>query len=104
MFFIFNVITIIQIGRSPAQPDKVSVIGAHEKVEECIDYLLNLEEEYLQELAEKAEDDRYIPQKGQGGKSRGNKPHKSVSLLTIIFAFMVIYGCKIYSVNGHLWL
>jgi predicted PilT family ATPase len=59
----------LKIGRSPAQPDKVSVIGAHEKVEECIDYLLNLEEEYLQELAEREDDDRYIPQKKPTKKS-----------------------------------
>merc|ERR1711887_11996 len=59
----------IKIGRSPAQPDKVTVTGSHEKVEECIDYLLNLEEEYLQELAEREDDDRYIPQKKPTKKS-----------------------------------
>jgi len=55
----------IKIGRSPAQPDKVSVTGPSEKVEECIDHLLNMEEEILQELAEREDDmpERYRPKK-----------------------------------------
>ena len=56
---------IFKIGRSPAQPDKVSVTGPSEKVEECIDHLLNMEEEILQELAEREDDmpERYRPKK-----------------------------------------
>jgi len=63
----------IKIGRSPAQPEKVSVIGSHEKVELCIDYLLNMEEEILQELAERDEDDRYIPQHQKPQRSQNTK-------------------------------
>ena len=54
---------IIQFGRSQAQPDKVTVIGAATKVEECIDHLLNLEEEILQEIAERSEESRQRPQR-----------------------------------------
>jgi len=67
----------IKIGRSPAQPDKVTVTGAHEKVEECIDYLLNLEEEILQELAEREDDDRYIPPSNKFNKEKNKKPSKN---------------------------
>jgi len=70
----------IKIGRSPADPDKVSVIGPSEKVEECIDHLLNMEEEILQEIADREEDDVYKPQKAdrfkekkQGGKNKNDK-------------------------------
>ena len=39
--------------------------GPSEKVEECIDHLLNMEEEILQELAQRDDDmpDRYRPKK-----------------------------------------
>ena len=73
--------TLFQIGRSPAQPDKVTVTGAHEKVEECIDYLLNLEEEILQELAEREDDDRYIPPSNKFNKEKNKKPNKNVSFV-----------------------
>jgi hypothetical protein len=53
----------IKFGRSQAQPDKVTVIGAATKVEECIDHLLNLEEEILQEIAERSEESRQRPQR-----------------------------------------
>ena len=53
----------MQFGRSQAQPDKVTVIGAADKVEECIDHLLNLEEEILQEIAERSEESRLRPQR-----------------------------------------
>ncbi|CAG5097692.1 Oidioi.mRNA.OKI2018_I69.XSR.g15189.t1.cds [Oikopleura dioica] len=53
----------IKFGRSQAQPDKVTVIGAADKVEECIDHLLNLEEEILQEIAERSEESRLRPQR-----------------------------------------
>lgn len=53
----------IQFGRSQAQPDKVTIIGAASKVEECIDHLLNLEEEILQEIAERSEESRQRPQR-----------------------------------------
>ena len=66
----------------------MSVIGAAEKVDECIDELLNLEEEYLQELADRDEDDRYIPptsRKNQSG-AKGGKPQKNskVTLFTLV--------------------
>ena len=62
-------------------------MGPADKVDECIDELLNLEEEYLQELADRDEDDRYIPptsrqnQKSQGGK--GGKAQKNTKVILI---------------------
>ena len=66
----------IQFARSPAQPDKVSVKGPADKVDECIDELLNLEEEYLQELADRDEDDRYIPPTSRQNQKQGGKGGK----------------------------
>lgn len=63
----------IKIGRSPAQPDKVSVIGPADKVEECIDHLLNLEEEMLQELADRDDDEVYKPKKVSHFDEKKNK-------------------------------
>lgn len=65
----------IKIGRSPAQPDKVSVTGPSEKVEQCIDHLLNMEEEILQEIADREDDappSRFKP--GQPDKFDKKKP------------------------------
>jgi transcription antitermination factor NusA-like protein len=52
----------IRIGKG-ADPDRVTVVGPSSKVEECIDHMLNLEEEILQEMAERDEDEVYRPEK-----------------------------------------
>ena len=88
MIFVFQSLVFFQFARSPAQPDKVSVIGAAEKVDECIDELLNLEEEYLQELADRDEDDRYIPPTSRKGATPKNKPQKN-SKVFATFCFIV---------------
>ena len=89
MIFVFQSLIFLQFARSPAQPDKVSVIGAAEKVDECIDELLNLEEEYLQELADRDEDDRYIPPTSRKGATPKNKPQKNSKVFTT-FCFIVL--------------
>jgi len=40
---------------------------------------LNLEEEILQELAEREDDDRYIPPSNKFNKEKNKKPSKNVS-------------------------
>ena len=84
---------IFKIGRSPAQPDKVSVTGPSEKVEECIDHLLNMEEEILQELAEREDDmpERYRPKKTTWEEKKVPKVIKDeiLSLFTEIMARFV---------------
>lgn len=65
----------VRFGRSQANPDKVSIIGASDKVEECIDHLLNMEEEILQEIAERQDDERHRPQRIDPFEVK-NKPKK----------------------------
>jgi len=45
--------------RFPKDADIVTVTGAQEKVEECIEYILNLEEEYMQDITEQEETRRF---------------------------------------------
>ena len=64
----------VKFGRSQANPDKVSVTGSSiEVVDECIDHLLNLEEEILQEIAEREEDDVHRPKKRDPFEIKDNK-------------------------------
>ena len=71
----------------------MSVQGAHDKVEDCIDYLLNLEEEILQELADREDDERYIPQQQKFKQQKEKKSNNSVSLilLSLFLKFDVIF-------------
>jgi len=41
-------------------PDIVTIIGPEEKVQECVDYLLNLAEEYMQDIDDDASTHQYI--------------------------------------------
>ena len=63
------------------------MIGAADKVDECIDELLNLEEEYLQELADRDEDDRYIPPTSRKGATPKNKPQKNSKVFFVFKNF-----------------
>lgn len=42
----------IKFPRGTEDPNQVMVLGTEEDVDECIDYLLNLEEEYLQDISD----------------------------------------------------
>ena len=59
----------------------MTVTGPLEKVEECCDYLLNMEEEIQQELAERDEDDRYIPPSNKFNKEKKKASNNKVSHL-----------------------
>ena len=50
----------------------MSVIGPAEKVDECIDFLLNMEEEILQEMADR--DDESGPVRFRAENQNQNKP------------------------------
>ena len=66
-------------GAPPAQPDKVSVTGPAEKVEECIDHMLLMEEEILQELAEREDVEVFRPPKSGFSDRKDNRKAKSVN-------------------------
>ena len=78
--------------------------GPADKVDECIDELLNLEEEYLQELADRDEDDRYIPptsrqNQKQGGKGGKGQP-KTQKVLYKILVFKSLLKSTIIGLPG----
>ncbi|KAG0729485.1 Vigilin [Chionoecetes opilio] len=48
-------------------PNTVTIMGAPENVEECRDHLLNLAEEYVQDISEREDMTMYISQNSSGG-------------------------------------
>ncbi|XP_059923201.1 high density lipoprotein binding protein a isoform X1 [Gadus macrocephalus] len=55
-------------------PNLVTVTGRPELVDEAIDHLLNLEEEYLGDVAEKEDNMTYMRSSGGGSASSGDEP------------------------------
>jgi len=54
-----------------ADPDIVSIIGSTDNVQECVDYLLNLAEEFMQDIDDDASTHQYVRssnQESSGGK------------------------------------
>merc|ERR1712137_1014319 len=57
-----------------ADPDIISVIGAEANVQECVDYILNLAEEYMQDIDDDSSTQQYLrssKQEGSHGKRAG---------------------------------
>ena len=79
----------IKFPRGDDDPNMVTIMGVQEDVEECKDHLLNLMEEYMQDIVEREDMEAYMhPSKGsnnifqtdespsQGGARGGNAPGK----------------------------
>lgn len=70
----------IKFPRGDDDPNVVVVMGSQENVDECKDHLLNLMEEYMQDINEREDMELYMAQKpsqgsGDGGPG-GNKKHE----------------------------
>ncbi|TOF77145.1 hypothetical protein CGJ15_26850, partial [Vibrio parahaemolyticus] len=66
----------IKFPRGDDDPNIVVVMGTQENVDECKDHLLNLMEEYMQDITEKEDMKAYMAQPSQGtydGSSGGHK-------------------------------
>jgi len=64
----------------PKDADIVTVTGQQDKVEECIEYILNLEEEFMQDIEEQEESRRFSQPRGggnTGGPNRGGGGHNN---------------------------
>lgn len=66
----------IKFPRGEDAPNTVTVIGSQENVEECIDHLLNLEEEYMQDIVEKEDMEMYMAPSSQGPAEANMGPQK----------------------------
>jgi hypothetical protein len=54
-------------------PDIVTIIGPEEKVQECVDYLLNLVEEYMQDIDDNDSSQQYLRSSKQEGQHNNNR-------------------------------
>nr|XP_026691860.1 vigilin isoform X2 [Ciona intestinalis] len=63
--------------RFPKDEDIVTVTGALEKVDECVEHILNLEEEYMQDIAEQEETKRYSHSTYQGNEKSSRSTNKA---------------------------
>lgn len=68
----------------------VTVIGSKENVDECIDHLLNLLEEYMQDIVEKEDMEMYMAPSAQGQHDGGHNPQtkKEVSFCSKFISLM----------------
>lgn len=74
----------IKFPRGDDDPNLVTIMGVAEDVEECRDHLLNLMEEYMQDIVEKEDMEAYMTQKtsqGSGEASPGGHKKNEVSLV-----------------------
>lgn len=63
--------------RFPQNQDLITVTGRQDHVEECIEHILNLEEEYMQDVVEREETNRYTRSshpRDHGRQSRNQQP------------------------------
>lgn len=58
--------------RFPKDADIVTVTGAQDKVEECIEHILNLEEEFMQDISEQEENRRHQAPRGNQRSNQRN--------------------------------
>ncbi|XP_039250831.1 vigilin-like [Styela clava] len=61
--------------RFPQNQDLITVTGTQERVDECIEHILNLEEEYMQDIVEREENSRYTRSSGPSS-NRGNQSNQ----------------------------
>jgi len=54
-------------------PDIVTIIGPHEKVQECVDHLLNLVEEYMQDMDDEDSSQQYLRSSKQEGQHNNRR-------------------------------
>jgi len=54
-------------------PDIVTIIGPHEKVQECVDHLLNLVEEYMQDMDDEDSSQQYLRSSKQEGQHNNHR-------------------------------
>lgn len=59
----------IKFPRDDDDPNLVTIMGAPENVEECKDHLLNLSEEYMQDITEREDMDMYMSQNSTASTS-----------------------------------
>lgn len=59
--------------RFPKDADIVTVTGPQDQVEECIEHILNLEEEFMQDIAEQEENQRYSHSSASKGKQQKSR-------------------------------
>lgn len=59
----------IKFPREDDNPNLVTIMGAPENVEECKDHLLNLSEEYMQDITEREDMDMYMSQNSTASTS-----------------------------------
>lgn len=85
----------IKFPRGDDDPNTVTIIGAQDNVDECKDHLLNLMEEYMQDIVEEEDMEAYMNPKpfqalldpglggqGQGGSGgQGGQKKEEVSVL-----------------------
>lgn len=106
----------IKFPRGDDDPNTVTIIGAQDNVDECKDHLLNLMEEYMQDIVEEEDMEAYMNPKpfqalldpglgsqGQGGSSgQGGQKKEEVSVVAgfcrlFFFFFRFVSAYVVYS-------